>query len=105
VGDRTLAVFKVQGMYYSLANACPHKGGPLGQGTLCGHVVTCPWHGWTWDVRTGVNARIPSVRPVECYPVKVVDGQLYIELPAPAASAPPHAAESDANQGPVPKGA
>ena len=95
VGEKTLAFFKVEGVYYAISNACPHKGGPLGQGDLCGHVVTCPWHGWTWDVRTGVNARIPSVRPVQCYPVKANDGQLYVELPeVPSANRAPADADS-----------
>lgn len=81
VGDKTLAFFKVEGVCYALSNACPHKGGPLGSGTLSGHVVTCPWHGWTWDVRTGGNVRVPSLKPVQCFPVTAVAGQLYVEFP------------------------
>ena len=81
VGNRTLAFFKVEGAYYAISNVCPHKGGPLGKGTLNGHVVTCPWHGWTWDVRTGANVRVPKMKGVECFAVKAVDGQLYVEMP------------------------
>ena len=83
VRDVTLAFFKVDGAYYALSNACPHMGGPLGLGTLSGHVVTCPWHGWTWDVRNGTNVRVPKLKAVQCFPVKAVDGQLYVELPQP----------------------
>jgi nitrite reductase/ring-hydroxylating ferredoxin subunit len=81
VGNKTLAFFKVDGTCYAISNACPHKGGPLGKGTLSGHIVTCPWHGWTWDVRTGMNVRAPKLKGVECFPVKAVDGQLFVELP------------------------
>jgi nitrite reductase/ring-hydroxylating ferredoxin subunit len=76
-----LALFKVEGRCYALANACPHRGGPLGEGELHGHVVTCPWHGWTWDVRTGANARNPALKKVACFPVSVVEGEVFIELP------------------------
>ena len=79
-GNKTLAFFKVDGVYYAISNVCPHKGGPLGKGTLSGHVVTCPWHGWTWDVRTGANVRMPKLKGVECFPVRAVDGQLYVEM-------------------------
>lgn len=79
--DRALALFKVEGRCYALANACPHKGGPLGEGTLKDHVVTCPWHGWNWDVRTGANVRNPALRKVECFQVSVSEGEIFIELP------------------------
>lgn len=53
VGDRIVAVFNVGGQFYALDGVCPHQGGPLGKGCLEGSVVTCPWHGWQFDVRTG----------------------------------------------------
>lgn len=51
--DRVIALFNVDGTYHALEGLCPHQGGPLGKGQLCGHVVTCPWHRWQFDVRTG----------------------------------------------------
>ena len=53
VGERELALFNVGGKFYATDNVCPHRGGPLGEGTLDGNVVTCPWHGWRFDVCTG----------------------------------------------------
>ncbi len=53
VGDREVAVFNVDGAYYAIENACPHQGGPLAEGFVEGAVVTCPWHAWCFDVRTG----------------------------------------------------
>ena len=53
VEDRVLAVFNVDGEFHVLDGICPHAGGPLGQGQLDGNVVTCPWHGWQFDVQTG----------------------------------------------------
>lgn len=52
---REIALFKTEGNIYALENACPHMGGPLGEGCLEKTVVTCPWHGWSFDVRTGDN--------------------------------------------------
>jgi nitrite reductase/ring-hydroxylating ferredoxin subunit len=43
----------VEGEYFALANACPHADGPLGEGTLTGTSLTCPYHGWAFDVRDG----------------------------------------------------
>ena len=53
VGDREIAVFNVDGAFYAIENACPHQGGPLADGWVEGPIVTCPWHAWCFDVRTG----------------------------------------------------
>ncbi len=48
-----LAVYNVSGEFYATENFCPHRGAPLSEGALCGHIVECGWHGWQFDVRTG----------------------------------------------------
>jgi nitrite reductase/ring-hydroxylating ferredoxin subunit len=70
----------VDGAYHCIDNACPHRGGPLGEGDLDGRVVSCPWHAWRWDVTTGANVNNPAVR-VPAFPVSVEDGALFVELP------------------------
>ena len=77
---RTLAVFNVDGTLYALDNACPHRGGPLGDGDLDGRLVACPWHAWQWDVTSGANANNPAVR-VPCFPVTVEAGEIFVDLP------------------------
>ena len=57
-----VALFNVDGSYYALSNVCLHRGGPVGEGTLDGPIVTCPMHGWAYDVRTGRNLRNPAAR-------------------------------------------
>ena len=52
-GDRIVALFNVEGQFYALDGVCPHQGGPLGKGCLSGAILTCPWHGWQFDVRSG----------------------------------------------------
>jgi nitrite reductase/ring-hydroxylating ferredoxin subunit len=64
-GGRVIALFHVAGTIYALDGICPHQGGPLGKGTLAGCVVTCPWHGWQFDVCSGqhqLNSRIVQPR-------------------------------------------
>ena len=53
VGDRPIALFNIEGRYYAIYNVCPHEGGPLGEGSLKGCIVSCPWHDLAFDVRTG----------------------------------------------------
>jgi nitrite reductase/ring-hydroxylating ferredoxin subunit len=77
---RTVALFNVDGAYHCIDNACPHRGGPLGEGDLDGRVVSCPWHAWRWDVTTGANVNNPAVR-VAAFPVSVENGSVFVELP------------------------
>jgi nitrite reductase/ring-hydroxylating ferredoxin subunit len=53
VEGKALAVAHVGGEFYAVNNTCVHRGGPLGQGALDGKLVTCPWHGWQFDVTNG----------------------------------------------------
>jgi nitrite reductase/ring-hydroxylating ferredoxin subunit len=53
IGRYEIAVFNVDGAFYAIENTCPHQGGPLADGWMEGPLVTCPWHGWCFDVRTG----------------------------------------------------
>ena len=55
VEGKRIAIFNVDGAFYALDDVCPHQGGPLGEGELMGTTVTCPWHGWEYDVTTGIN--------------------------------------------------
>ncbi len=52
-GGRVVALFNVDGAFYALDGICPHAGGPLAEGSVSGSVVTCPWHGWPFDVTSG----------------------------------------------------
>ena len=48
-----IALFNVDGSFVAVDNTCPHAGGPIGEGSLSGDIVTCPWHGWQFNIRTG----------------------------------------------------
>ena len=79
VEGRKLALFKVKGGFFAISNLCLHRGGPLSEGQLNDYNVTCPWHGWKYDVRTGAFEIIPTLK-VKAYRVEEKDGDLYIEI-------------------------
>jgi nitrite reductase/ring-hydroxylating ferredoxin subunit len=78
-GTRVLALFNVEGSFHALDNTCPHRGGPLGEGQLEGSVVTCPWHGWQFDVCSGANVRNPGA-PTRSVPLEVQGDEIFALL-------------------------
>jgi nitrite reductase (NADH) small subunit len=78
-GGRVIAVFRVADDVFALDGICPHAGGPLAKGCLTGGVVTCPWHGWQFDVRTGAHQLTPRIRQ-PAYRVTVVDGEVFVDI-------------------------
>ncbi len=79
LGGPVVAVFNVDGGLHVLDNACPHQGGPLGEGKLEGAVVTCPLHQWQFDVTTGKGVSV-SGSQARRYEAEVAGGQLYIRI-------------------------
>ena len=98
VGDREIVVFQIRGSYYAYENRCPHLGGPVGQGRLMPRVeavveadgsiaeerfsetdvmLSCPWHGYEFDVRNGKCNGDPRIR-LNSYEVIENDGELYV---------------------------
>ncbi len=71
---RVFAIFNVAGTIHAIGGACTHRGGPLREGKLDGTVVTCPWHGARFDVRTGQVLGPPAGQDVPAYKV-VLEGQ------------------------------
>lgn len=78
VEGREIGIFNLDGEFFALRNRCPHRGGPLCEGEVLGLVyssepgdvqfdaseklVTCPWHGWEFDVKTGQSYFNPRLR-------------------------------------------
>ncbi|MGH7231762.1 MAG: Rieske (2Fe-2S) protein [Nitrospiraceae bacterium] len=79
VNEQSIAVFNVDGTYYAIDNTCVHRGGPLGEGELEGDVVTCPWHAWQYNVKTGISINNPSAC-VKSYQVKVDGSDIKVLL-------------------------
>jgi nitrite reductase (NADH) small subunit len=75
----TLALFNVEGTIHAINNTCCHRDGPLGEGELEGNIVTCPWHGWRYNVTTGACMNNPSAK-VEAYQVKIEGSDVKVLL-------------------------
>jgi nitrite reductase/ring-hydroxylating ferredoxin subunit len=80
VNGQDIALFKADGNYYAIENTCPHAGGPLAEGELEGEVVTCPWHGSQFNVKTGAVVAPPANRGVRSFPVRVTGNDVEIEV-------------------------
>jgi len=78
-GGKAIALFKANGGFFAIDNACKHKGGPLGEGEVEGCVVTCPLHGWQYDVTSGECQTMPG-QHVQTYKVVVEGGEVKIEV-------------------------
>lgn len=103
-GGRSIGLFNLDGEFFALRNRCPHQGGPLCEGPLWGRlsaripgefsyerggIVSCGWHGWEFDIRTGQSWCEPTRLRVRSYPVSVVTGTaLLAETVMPSPEAP-----------------
>jgi 3-phenylpropionate/trans-cinnamate dioxygenase ferredoxin subunit len=90
IKGRPIAVFNLDGRFYGLLNRCPHQGGSLCEGVTTGlleadrpgdyrygrvgEILRCPWHGWEFDIRTGLSTCDPEKVRTRAYPVSTLDG-------------------------------
>jgi nitrite reductase (NADH) small subunit/3-phenylpropionate/trans-cinnamate dioxygenase ferredoxin subunit len=74
-----VAICNVGGTVYIIDNTCPHAGGPLGEGSLDGELIECPWHGWRYNVRTGERPENREIT-VSCFPVRVEHDIIHLVL-------------------------
>lgn len=77
VGRYEIAVFNIDGALFALENACPHQGGPIADGYLEGPMVTCPWHAWCFDVRTG-KMTLGDFAEIPRFDVRVETGGIFV---------------------------
>ncbi len=81
IEGRGIALFNVGGKFYAVDNTCTHRGGPLAEGAIEGDVVTCPWHGATYNIKTGEVLGPPAPSGVASYNVRVEGSDIEIEVP------------------------
>lgn len=75
---KEIAVFKKDDAVYAMENSCPHRGGPLGEGYVDGLDVTCPWHAWSFDLKTGECRTMPEFKqPV--FPAKMEGEDVWVD--------------------------
>lgn len=100
VGDKTIGIFRVGGKLYAWNNKCAHQGGPVCQGKIIPRVteviepggesrgftfdesklhIVCPWHGFEYDIRTGIHPGRPSARLIRVAVEEGTDG-IYVTV-------------------------
>lgn len=86
-GRKNLALTRFEGEYGALDNRCPHQGGPLGQGTIEGCWLRCPWHGWDFHPITGKAPGGHDDAGVATFPVEVRGDGVYVSVEETAGEA------------------
>jgi 3-phenylpropionate/trans-cinnamate dioxygenase ferredoxin subunit len=76
-----ICLAKVDGDVFAFTDNCTHISGPLNEGELDGDVLTCPWHGAQFNVRTGKVLRGPARQDIQTYDVRVEGNSILINLP------------------------
>ena len=79
VNGRHVAVFRLGDDFHAIDNLCLHRAGPLCDGQIDNDVVTCPWHGWSYQITTGTLVQDPSVG-VSRHDVKVEGDAVSVRL-------------------------
>ncbi|TDJ61178.1 MAG: Rieske (2Fe-2S) protein [Nitrospina sp.] len=79
VDSKQIAVYNAGGQWCATENTCLHKGGSLGSGKLEGNIITCPLHGWQYDVTSGQCQNNPEAK-VGTYKVQVEGDQVSLEI-------------------------
>jgi nitrite reductase (NADH) small subunit/3-phenylpropionate/trans-cinnamate dioxygenase ferredoxin subunit len=76
-----LALARAGDAVYACGDTCSHQGGPLSRGKLYGTRLACPWHGWSFDVKSGACLFPGRGGPVPSYAVRVDGGDVFVEVP------------------------
>jgi 3-phenylpropionate/trans-cinnamate dioxygenase ferredoxin subunit len=79
VGEDEVVVCRVEGSFRAVENRCSHDDGPLGEGEVSGHEVTCPRHGARFDLRTGAALSMPAVTSIETFEVLQEEQAVYVK--------------------------
>jgi nitrite reductase/ring-hydroxylating ferredoxin subunit len=77
---RIYALYNTDGVISAIDGICPHQGGPLAEGMVEGTTVTCPWHGWQIDVRSGKTPLGPKITQA-VYEVRIEDQDVLVSVP------------------------
>lgn len=84
VGNKLIALFRMNGQYFAIDDVCPHMGASLSGGYVEEGIVTCPWHAWRFRLADGAWADNPRIK-IGCYPVRVVEDEVQVQVAGAAA--------------------
>ncbi len=84
VGERELVVCHTRDGVFAVDNICTHALARMSEGYLKGTRITCPWHGASFDVRTGAVLGGPATIPLAAYQTRIVNGMVEVAIPSEA---------------------
>ena len=76
---QSIAIFKIENKFYAIDAVCPHQGGPLGEGSVDGVVVTCPWHAWQVNMKTGQCDAMSDVCQ-KTFPTQIIGPDILVDI-------------------------
>lgn len=79
VDGREIALYLCDGQVYAIDNICPHAGGPMAEGSVHGELAMCPWHGWEFNIKTGVCDFNDQIK-LACFEVKTEGDDVYLKV-------------------------
>ncbi len=79
IKGKDIAIFNVGGNFFAIDNSCAHMGGSLGEGFLMGRIVSCPLHGWQFNVTTGKSTSMSNIQ-VKKYNTKIEGENVLVEI-------------------------
>jgi 3-phenylpropionate/trans-cinnamate dioxygenase ferredoxin subunit len=78
--DQAIAVFNLEGKYYAIEDSCSHHALPLSEGKVFGHVVTCPFHGAQFCIKTGKALCAPARTDLLTFKTRIEARQIQIAI-------------------------
>ncbi|MFN3134185.1 MAG: Rieske (2Fe-2S) protein [Candidatus Kryptonium sp.] len=80
VNGESIILINLNGEFFAYKNQCSHMELELSDAEITGEILTCPWHGAQFNIRTGDVVRLPASEPLERYEVKIQDGKIFIKI-------------------------
>jgi 3-phenylpropionate/trans-cinnamate dioxygenase ferredoxin subunit len=81
IANKSIVIFNIAGQYFAIGDVCSHDDGPVGDGVIEGNNIVCPRHGGEFEISTGRAVQLPAVVDIPAYPVKIIDGNIFIGIP------------------------
>lgn len=80
IDNQPIVLLNIEGEIFAIADKCSHDDGPLGDGEINDHIIKCPRHGATFDIKTGKVLSLPAIIDIQAFPVKIIDGEINIGI-------------------------
>jgi 3-phenylpropionate/trans-cinnamate dioxygenase ferredoxin component len=80
IGDQPIVMINLSGKLFAVGDVCSHDNGPLGDGEVDECEIICPRHGARFDLRTGKATRLPAVKAIPSYPVRIDGNTIQVGL-------------------------